>query len=53
MEYMTTVIVVSVLALLGLGIVTNELLRLRRWLKNSSPTEHLDEDVVRPPEDTT
>jgi uncharacterized membrane protein YcjF (UPF0283 family) len=53
MEYMTTAIVVSVLVLLGLGIVINELLRLRKWLKNSSPTEHLAEDVVKPPEDTT
>jgi uncharacterized membrane protein YcjF (UPF0283 family) len=45
MEYMTTAIVVTVLVLLGLGIVINELLRLRRWLKNS-PTvdEPPDED---------
>jgi uncharacterized membrane protein YcjF (UPF0283 family) len=54
MEYMTAVIVVTVLVLLGLGIVINELLRLRRWLKNP-PTvdEPADEDVVKPPEDTT
>jgi uncharacterized membrane protein YcjF (UPF0283 family) len=45
MEYVTTAIVVTVLVLLGLGIVINELLRLRRWLKNS-PTvdERPDED---------
>ncbi|MCV6962599.1 hypothetical protein H7J50_02020 [Mycobacterium intermedium] len=36
---MTTVIVVTVLVLLGLGIVTNELLRLRRYLKNSPSGE--------------
>lgn len=33
---MTTVIVVTVLVLLGIGIVVNELLRLKKWLKNSS-----------------
>ncbi|WP_172826515.1 hypothetical protein [Mycobacterium sp. 1423905.2] len=32
---MTTVIVVTVLVLLGLGIVINGLLRLRRYLNNS------------------
>ncbi|MDC9004900.1 hypothetical protein [Mycobacterium marinum] len=42
---MTTVIVVT-LILLGLGIVTNELLRLRRWLKNAPP----EADGVQPPD---
>jgi hypothetical protein len=37
MELMTTVIVVTVLGLLGLGIVINQLLRLKGWLKNSPP----------------
>jgi hypothetical protein len=37
MEFMTTVIVVTVLGLLGIGIVINQLLRLRTWLKNSPP----------------
>jgi hypothetical protein len=37
MERMTTVIVVTVLGLLALGIVINQLLRLKRWLKNSPP----------------
>lgn len=35
MEYVTTAIVVTVLVLVGIGIVINELLRLRTWLKNS------------------
>ncbi|WP_211699678.1 hypothetical protein [Mycobacterium spongiae] len=38
---MTTAIVVTVLVLLGIGIVVNELLRLKKWLK-SSPPEHED-----------
>jgi hypothetical protein len=37
MEFMTTIIVVTVLGLLALGIVINPLLRLRKWLKNSPP----------------
>ncbi len=39
MEYVTTVIVVTTLGLLGLGIVVNELLRLKKWLKNSPTGE--------------
>jgi hypothetical protein len=37
MDNVTTMIVVTVLGLLGLGIVINQLLRLRTWLKNSPP----------------
>lgn len=37
MEYVTTAIVVTTLVLLGIGIVINELLRLRKWLKRSPP----------------
>jgi hypothetical protein len=37
MENVTTVIVVTVLVLLALGIVINGLLRMRTWLKNSPP----------------
>ena len=33
----TTAIVVVILVLLGLGIVINGLLRLRRWLNNVPP----------------
>ncbi|MCV7095207.1 hypothetical protein [Mycobacterium kubicae] len=43
---MTTVIVVTVLVLLGLGIVINELLRLRRYLKNTA----LPPEPPAPPE---
>ncbi|SOJ57871.1 hypothetical protein MSIMFB_05349 [Mycobacterium simulans] len=39
MEYVTTAIVVTTLVLLGIGIVINELLRLRKWLKRSPPAE--------------
>ncbi|WP_162334293.1 hypothetical protein [Mycobacterium basiliense] len=41
--------IVATLALLGIGIVTNELLRLRRWLKNS-PAEG---DDAEPPDEPT
>jgi hypothetical protein len=50
MDYVTTAIVVTTLALLGIGIVVNELLRLRRWLKNSPPSEPHDGDTSEPPE---
>ncbi len=51
MDYVTTAIVVATLALLGIGIVVNELLRLRRWLKNSPPSEPHDGDAAEPPEE--
>jgi hypothetical protein len=44
----TTAIVVTTLALLGIGIVVNELLRLKRWLKNSPPIAPPDEDPAEP-----
>jgi hypothetical protein len=47
MGYMSTAIVVT-LTLVGLGIVINQLLRLRKWLKNSPP----DGQVPKPPERT-
>lgn len=34
---MTTAVVVGVLALLGVGIVTNQLFRLKAWLKKPPP----------------
>jgi hypothetical protein len=46
----TTVIVVTTLVLLGIGIVVNELLRLKRWLKNSPPSSPHGEDAAAPPE---
>lgn len=48
MDYVTTAIVVTVLALVGLGIVINELLRLRTWLKNS-PTPPPEGEDADPP----
>ncbi|WP_188112914.1 hypothetical protein [Mycobacterium simiae] len=48
MGYVTAVIVVT-LAIVGIGIVINELLRLRSWLKSSPP--HGDD--AESPEDIT
>lgn len=45
---MTTAIVVTTLVLLGLGIVINGLLRLRRWLNNSPAAP----EALRPPDET-
>ncbi|WP_167470703.1 hypothetical protein [Mycobacterium innocens] len=46
---MTTAIVVTVLVLVGIGIVINELLRLRAWLKNS-PIPPSEGDDTEPPD---
>ncbi|WP_264062764.1 hypothetical protein [Mycobacterium angelicum] len=43
---MTTAIVVTVLALLALGIVINGLLRLKRWLNDSPAPE-----ALKPPDE--
>jgi len=51
MDYVTTVIVVTTLVLLGIGIVVNQLLRLKRWLSNSPPPVPHDEDAARPPDE--
>ena len=51
MDNVTTAIVVTTLALLGIGIVVNELLRLKRWLKNSPPIQPADPPAAEPPED--
>ena len=48
---MTTAFVVTTLVLLGIGIVVNELLRLKRWLKNSPPYVPPDEDLAEPPDE--
>ena len=45
---MTIAIVVTALGLLGVGIVVNQLLRLKKWLKNSPPAGAPDET---PPEE--
>jgi hypothetical protein len=52
MEFVSTAIVVAIVAglmLLGIGMVTNQLLRLRRFLKDSPPAEPGGE-VQEPPE---
>ena len=41
---MTTAIVVTTLALLGIGIVVNGLLRLKRWLDKPPPIEPPEPD---------
>jgi hypothetical protein len=41
---MTTAIVVTTLVLLGLGIVINGLLRLKRWLNNAPPVDPPEQD---------
>jgi hypothetical protein len=46
----TTAIVVTTLALLGIGIVVNGLLRLKRWLNNSPPITPSEGDAAAPPD---
>ena len=50
MDYVTTAIVVTTLVLLAIGIVVNGLLRLKRWLNNSPPSEPSGEGAPAPPE---
>jgi hypothetical protein len=49
MRFVSTAVVVAIVAglmLLGIGMVTNQLLRLKKWLKDSPPDDAPDE---RPP----
>jgi len=51
MEFVNTAIVVAivvVLMLLGIGMVTNQLLRLRKWLRDSPPGKAPDVDDHEP-----
>lgn len=49
---MTTAIVVTTLVLLGIGIVVNGLLRLKRWLNNSPPPiRPADPPAAEPPDE--
>ena len=53
MEFVSTAIVVAIVAtlmLLGIGIVVNQLLRLRKWLNESSSDKAPDEEARQPPE---
>jgi hypothetical protein len=53
MEFVSTAIVVAIvvmLMLLGIGMVVNQLLRLRKWLNTSRPDEPPAEEGHQPPE---
>jgi hypothetical protein len=49
MSTAAVVAVVAVLMLLGIGMVTNQLLRLRRYLKDAPPGPPADADPLEPP----
>jgi hypothetical protein len=48
----TTAIVVTTLGIVGIGIVINQLFRLRAWLKNAPPIEPPAEETPKPPDET-
>jgi hypothetical protein len=53
MEFVNTAIVVAIVAtlmLLGIGMVTNQLLRLRKWLRDSPPDKAPDAEASEPPD---
>jgi hypothetical protein len=53
MDFVNTALVVAIVAtlmLLGIGIVVNQLLRLRKWLNESSSDKAPDEEARQPPE---
>jgi hypothetical protein len=53
MEFMSTAIVVGVVAmlmLLGIGMVVNQLLRLKKFLKDSPPDAAPGGEVREPPD---
>lgn len=53
MEFVSTAIVVAIVAglmLLGIGMVVNQLLRLKKWLKESPPDNAPDEEAHQPRE---
>jgi hypothetical protein len=56
MESVSTAIVVAIVAglmLLGIGMVTNQLLRLRKFLKDSPPEAAPGGEAPEPPEQPT
>jgi hypothetical protein len=56
MEFVSTAIVVAIVAtlmLLGIGMVTNQLLRLRKFLNDSPPDGTPGAEVREPPEQPT
>jgi hypothetical protein len=53
MDFMSTVVVlgvVAVLMLLGIGMVVNQLLRLKKWLNAAPPDQAPGDEAPRPPE---
>ncbi|MCW2664627.1 MAG: hypothetical protein JWP83_5779 [Mycobacterium sp.] len=53
MDIVSTAIVVAIVAtlmLLGIGMVVNQLLRLRKWLNDSPPHKTPGEEAQHPPE---
>jgi hypothetical protein len=54
MDFVSTAVVVAivvVLMLLGIGMVTNQLLRLRKWLRDSPPGKGRDDAEAPEPPD--
>jgi hypothetical protein len=53
MDFVSTAIVVAIVAtlmLLAVGMVVNQLLRLRKWLNAAPPDKAPGEDAHHPPE---
>lgn len=53
MDFVSTAIVVAivvVLMLLGIGIVVNQLIRLRKWLNAAPPDPSPGDEALRPPD---
>ena len=53
MEFVSTAIVVAIVAalmLLGIGMVVNQLLRLRKWLDRAPPDKAPGDQAQQPPE---
>lgn len=53
MEFVSTAIVVAVvvvLMLLGIGMVVNQLIRLKKWLNAAPPDPAPGDEAVRPPD---
>ena len=44
------VVIVATLILLGIGMVVNQLLRLRKWLNQAPPDQAPDDQAQQPPE---
>ena len=53
MDFVSTAIVVAIVAtlmLLGIGMVVNQLLRLKKWLNQSPPDQPPGDQPQQPPE---